>query len=615
MKTLDFDKIIIVPQYRKRPKISDPKPVLGFDTETHNGKVFLLCDSEGNYVSSDKLEDYLKFLVNKRYRGKLNFFWNIDYDFFAIIKHLPKRDLEKLYYLQKLTIGKYRIRYIPGKFFGITSSKNACHYYDLFQFFRCSLNTASKKYLGEEKIDIDVSKFRNKAWIEKHFNEILAYCKKDAWLTKRLGEYLQNLFLKADMDFNKPISCASISARYFRQITNIPKFRNKDAQRYAFFAYHGGRFETFKRGYFEQVYKYDLNSAYPYEIANLIDINKGKWYYSKKVLPDAYYGFIRCRISTRDRYIQPLPFRKQGVVYFPRMSKQERYITLEEYRFLVENDLANVKVIDGWFYYPDKIVYPFRKIKELYALRRKLKQERNDLEKVYKIVMNSLYGKFLELKRSFTPVKKIEYGKSYLMLEHQNKKEIYEVKYKAGNLFLPIYGAIITANVRLKLLETVLKKEDGVIAFYTDSIVMTEKGIKTSDKLGEFKYEGSFEAVILGNGVYSLRDGNKIVTKLRGFKFTTDFNLFKVLEENARKKVIDLMQYKVIKLGEVLNHPLQLDFNDFNEFKYIDKTLNVNFDSKRKWNDSFRNCADVLRRQIDSKPLFFCGLLPLQSFT
>jgi len=603
MSKPDWVDIDIPTQYRTKPKLKEPKPILGFDTETENGKAFLISCSDGSYSFPSSSYDLLSFLTQHRFRKTINLFWNIDYDFFAIVKGLPKEQKEDLAHIFKTVYDNYTITWLPNKSFSISYINHTTQFYDLWQFFRSSLDYASKKFLGKNKLEIDVTKFDNPRYRKKYMKEIIEYCIKDAQLTAELGEYFQKMCLRIGVDFNTPISPAYLSQRYFSSITRIPTIKPTTPHHYAYNSYHGGRFEVFKRGYFDIVHYADLNSAYPAEISRLYDINRGYWVKDKKVHEDATYGFMHVIATTFSSSVQPLPYDNNGLIIYPEMHQVEDWITLQEYKMFTDLNVAEFDVIDGVYWFPHELIRPFESIEGLYRQRLKLKEENNPLEYVVKIIMNSLYGKFFQK----VPVwiksdKPIGAKPPYICANPKYFGTYYKI-WRAGSLFNPVYASIITSEVRRKIYKSLYKQENSIIATFTDCLITTKPVMGNSREMGEWSSRGKYEAVILGNGVYTLRNDNHVMTRFRGFKNIKGFDLFEILEDNAGKKVITIPQKHVIKLKEALMHTTQLSPDSLNKFIELNKDLDINFDKKRLWDRQFEDAQDCLSDQITSLPL------------
>ena len=67
-------------QVRRLAK-SEKREICALDTETYNGNIFLIADSDGHYLDKDiTAESMIDFLFAKKYQGSWNFFYNLGYD-------------------------------------------------------------------------------------------------------------------------------------------------------------------------------------------------------------------------------------------------------------------------------------------------------------------------------------------------------------------------------------------------------------------------------------------------------------------------------------------------------------------------------------------------------
>src|SRR5690606_38091072 len=114
-----------------------------------------------------------------KYKDSLKWFYNIDYDFRAIIRYLPELLLLELYNENKVKFHNFEIKYLPKKYFSISRNKHVWVYYDISQFFPGGLDKNAKKYLNNEcKDDINAAVLGSslKYWKDNK-KEIIKYCK------------------------------------------------------------------------------------------------------------------------------------------------------------------------------------------------------------------------------------------------------------------------------------------------------------------------------------------------------------------------------------------------------------------------------------------------------
>lgn len=565
---------------RRPPKRTRPNSAL--DTETNEGRAFLIADDKGAYVSPQHwldIEDYL--FSGERWRYS-NFCFNLDYDLRAMLAFLPHGTIEELWLTGQSIINNTNLTYIPNKYFSLQRDRHKIEMFDLMQFYTESLDSAAKFYLKSRKHKIDANRIESDiSYVLRNWEPIVEYCIQDARLTKQLADMNQEHFERFGVRSNKWYSPAYISEQYFLEHTQFPTMHFIEPQRYAYYAYAGGRFEVFKRGYSEQVYKYDISSAYPFIIRDLPDLDSGEWHLLDKYDESADLAFLKIIVRSHDDYIQPLHYKNGSLVIYPRADTHQRIVTKSEYELIREFDLADTALIDGWHFYNTFGRRPFKNIQDIYDRRCDLKERKDPQERVLKVAMNSIYGKTIQV----------------------NPLRDDEIKHRVGNLFIPAYASVITADTRVRLLRECLEHDLTPVAFFTDAIVLEDKCSLGGEGLGSWGIEDRGEAVFLGSGVYSIRDKGKVHTRMRGFRSKSKLDLFELLNRNSSKSYIPLTNLRPVTMGEFVHRSMWLTGVTLNMWLRRQKNITINFDSKRKWERDFVNCADVLKTQMDSLPL------------
>lgn len=635
MARLPFEEITFRNQNRpKKVQELKPKEHTGLDTETLNGYVRLLCDNQScndtkspNYCKDNQplllinsknnhmaFAQIIKYLTKGRFEGKFNWFFNIQFDFESIIKYLDESDIIDLYNdgLLYFTIEKdsynpiskketnmdnvFRVEYLTRKYFGIAQNHHVWHFYDLFNFMDVSLNTASKKYLGETKnTDIDSSRLNlDLGYWNDYQDSIIKYCIQDCKLTQKLAVKFWDIMHKnLKLIPKRPFSKGKLSEEYFLKKCNIPTIDNfykenaYDILEFAYRSFFGGRFELLKKGYFEKVYCYDIKSAYPSIMKDLIDFDfqYGTWQRikNKDLTPYAYEGWYNVTVDSNEIDFSPVVSKNKFLNFYPN-GNYTQYLLKSEIDFIRENfDNTTIKINSGVeFIKKYESPTPFKEeIERLYEWKNTEKDE--DIKYVVKIILNSIYGKTIQVS--------------------QNKENT------IGNLFNPMYASIITAKTRLKLLELGLQKPESVIMFSTDGLHTTEK-LKVSSKpqLGDFDFEFEGEGVYIMSDVYNIWNNKKIKNKIRGFSAGSakDIDSEKVylkdILETMRTPIYKYYSERPIHLAESLIHNKIHTKNDINIWQKVEKEINVNGDMKRVWSKEFKSGKECLKIQIDSLP-------------
>lgn len=550
-----------------RAVYTEPIEVIGLDSEAYDtGEPFLFCLSDGVSCHSKEIFD---ILFADRYEGKKFVVFNLKYEEGALLYYLPRENLEELRVKGKTTYEKYKINVISRKEFRISNGHRSRAIYDIMPYYASSLDNAAQKYLGKSKIKIKTKKFTPE-YVARNIKKITEYCQEDSILTKQLADLFLDTLAKMGLFPRKLISTGYISAQHFSRIHDSScralYERSPKLIEYAFKSYAGGKFEVYKRG-FGNFYEYDINSAYPYQIANLYNLTNCEIVEDKEYRADADYGWLNCNLFVTCPY-SPVPFKLGNINLFPQ-GRFNKIIGKKSYEYLIRRG-CDIEIIDAvWIYTDHKKPYK-KEIERLY--RKKNLYKHNDEMKylLIKILMNSLYGKFAAI----TPIWR----------DKDNS-----IHHMAGQLFNPMYADIITEGTRLEVCE-VCDKYDTVVAVHTDSVISTEKlPLKLSDKLGEWDFKTEGAGVIVGSGIYQI--GEKIA--FRGFNKT--FDLCDMILSTKKQKI-------EIKQTLVRSWKLALfQHDDINKFTDDEKILDLNFDNKRIWDKNFPRYKNKMQ---PSQPIF-----------
>lgn len=594
--------------------------LVGLDSETLvSGAPFLFCFGDGRAVEPSELYDTLF-----RYYKNTDFaLWNMKFDSGSILYDLPAGAIiyeEDGETIKRFTPGKYELwttgkttwfykdrdgvaheiflEYIPHKYLKISINKFLwVKFWDICQFFASGLDAAAKKYLGEKKLEIETKKFTLE-YYEKHKKKIVEYCARDADLTGRLGNFLLKKINEFGLRVTALYSQASVSFRFFQdngEIIGIPRYfkRYPDFIRVVIDSYQGGKFEVQTRGYSPALYEYDLTSAYPREIADLINIDRADILRSTVFQPEAVYSFMRVKIKITESVAVPTGIMVQGTRVY---AIGEYFVSVTKNEYLYYKELgAEITILDGWFLFIKDIEYPYREnVLKLFDLKSYYKEKGDAaLTLLCKVMLNGFYGKFCQLIPDWKGV------------------------YKAGVGFNPIYAAVITANVRLKVCRIQNRYKDACLAVHTDSVIMTEpldpslvhKGI-----LGEFEYvDGPAPGVLVACGCYQIGDagafkgfeprrvkqygGNPDEAAVVGERDETWFEILK------RYKGKTEIPYKALRVESWIEATSKGHFDKINRFEIHPKNIALNADIKRIWKDDDLTGRDFLAGLIRSEPV------------
>ena len=655
----NFESLEIGRQFRYKPVKEWKLPVIALDSETLlNGDTFLIADSLGNYVWKPVLRQCLDFLFYRPHHQKLNFFYNLEFDIRGVIKFLEEKEQKELVTAGVSEVrrgidknGKpgscYTLRYCKDRMYVVKDGTKTVAFYDLAQFYRpLSLDRAATIFLGKGKEGIKDYNFTEES-VEERKDEIIKYCLGDCKLTARLGELAKKKYEALGMFEKAYISPAFMSEKYFNKFCRVPKTlgiltdeHKKDINIrigsplflnpvwYAYLAYAGGWIEIQKRGHFENLYKYDINSAYPYVMSELIDPCKGYWLYSREwQAPESDYAFVKAEVTidpnriaglerdpfARQVYLSPISYlfttKGMNLRYYP-AGRWTCYLTANEFKFirdtLGKRGLGTVKMIDGWFFFAEDFASrPLgKRVRLLYELKSELKnkvEKRKNKNLVIeynqvKLLLNSLYGKFIQR----VEVKKLD-----------SEDKIYIDHARTGGFFNPIWAAIITSECRLQIARALLDNESSCAAITTDGILTTKPlDLELGKGLGEWSQEPGGEAVIVLPGAYGIK-GQKPESKIRAFKGIfrgdTSKNWFDYLTLHKSDSFIQVRDKRPVSLMEALLHTEKFTTRDINRFVEFERKYNLK-EYRRLWFEEVENCSDLLNRKYESAPLLRSSL-------
>lgn len=578
--------------------------VLAFDTETYKGKCKLLACNKRKFLLNPTFYQCIKFLFSNANTSKIyRFFYNIDFDISAILKLwksninvLKKRILRKIEWLKNGIDVKYKcyiLKWIKGRMFIIKhiSRKKSVAFTDIFNFFLTGLNKSAVKYLNDVKINDINGNLLNTSidYWNKREKDIIEYCIQDCILTEKLGKLLIKTIEKNNLPLPKYlVSSASLSKQYFRKnsyICNVNHTPEKILQ-LGYDCYFGGRFEILKRGFFDKVYLYDINSQYPNFIKDLPNLRDGLWQKTLFIPKEKCLGYFKVKFNIPKEYkIPTIPVFHKGVNKFPNgiLKKWLTWFDID----LIRNYI--VKVYDGYVYHSKDITYkPFEKqIEHLFKQKQKLKGKNELSYNITKLTMNALYGCFIEQHKDY------------------DKKGNYDLK--AGILFNSVYASQITAFGRWSVLKDIPKeKYNNIIAIHTDSIISDislDKYLILNLEIGNWNKEKEGIGIILNTGMYQIDD----LVKTRGIpkRFVDNWLTFCKENQIYKKKLFEIPHMRKLSEGLIRDKSL-INVNTIMNDK---KSINCNSDSKRDWISNFGSFKEVISRNIDSYPCYSYNIL------
>jgi len=413
-------------------------------------------------------------------------------DFERYVNRLAIRELTSV------TFNGYDIRLANGKRLTIARDKKSITIYDIYGFFRPSpLRKAVKEYCGTDLQILDRNSLDDFELSKTNtLNAICKYSDIEADQIARLADALAQKLQAAGISLRRWHGATAITSWFLGKHKAKAEYHSYRHRRQlspqmhlalhsAFFA---GRAEQVKIGTLENVYTYDINSAYGYAASILPRmLTKPTYRTIYAPLPFSFWS-VKFDFRGAGRRVGVFPLRgRGGRVTFPLTGNGFYWQPELDYALRYYPDCVEI----GHGYALDAPQADFAaEIPKLYDLRLRLRAEGNPLQKVIKLALASIYGKFCQ---------------------HNGTANFY-------NLF---YAGFITAFVRRMLLDATHGSENAIVCFLTDCIHSTQKlKLRLDDELGSWREEKFAKIRYLDNGVYECynEQGRAVKTKTKGFR-------------------------------------------------------------------------------------------------
>jgi hypothetical protein len=298
------------------------------------------------------------------------------------------------------------------------------------------------------------------------------YCRRDTEIVWRFVEAMTEKYHEIGAVVKNTLPSSAFKL-FESQFCEIPLTRPTDGicEKLMESAY-GGRVEIFKTGLQEgPIDCYDVNSLYPSVMAaeTYPLPTSGRMVDSYKPERES---IAKLTVEIPNDYIPPLPFRHDGKLIFPTGEITGTWSAPE-----IRAALAGGTKIKRthWVYEYRETCQPFVKwVNFIYNKRLNATDELTNYS--MKIFLNSVFGKFTEA--------------GALQIYKKKKRTDLENRPKYANIALGVYT---TAFGRVKLMTEMRKHEKEICYCDTDSMFLKQTPkIPTSNKIGEWKHEGTF---------------------------------------------------------------------------------------------------------------------------
>lgn len=601
--------------------------IVGLDTETYSSDGNMLCLNnsydetvltgkpkvEGLIPLSDFYQYFLdiKRAIRKEHKtdNVVFMFWNLKFDAAVILKSLNIKGQAFEFYKgfsdeEKLrgVFDNLKIEYLNKK--ALTFHKANSHkkfdrivIYDAMQLWKfsgtnggSSLDAVAEAQLDKHKQDDEVNKlFPNKKFPDiltaKEMDIIIKYCRDDCLLIPELIDlWLQKFHDSFNYYPQKFHSLGTIALDTLKSdLTEMHSFNDipYDIQSLAYKSYYGGHFEIFYKGQLENIHHADINSAYPYAMSLIPNMKTGKWREIKELkdLDASKIGLYRIKVKVNEEHLCPFMFRTdKGSVMNPNGTFTTWTTSFELEVALKHYDIEIINIF-GYEYTPIEDCQFQGLIKKWYGER--VAQKDEGQKYIYKVLINSLYGKFA-----------------------QRKPE-------PKNLFNPVMASLITGKCRAMLLEASKDNKNDIVMFATDGIFskapLPKEVMKTTGKkiLGEWDYEFHPKFKLVMAGIYahsSKEDPDNLSVKTRGFSpkmrklngfeanWTIKDDTLEFKDGKAYWTITNIMPNSLV---QSIIHTKAKDINMMNKFVENEKELDLNGDHYRLWHKDIKSTNDT----------------------
>lgn len=420
------------------------------------------------------------------------------------------------YFFGRVVFGKLRV------------GKLSAMLIDTFRFFTMGLDRAAAA------IGLDVRKLDHPPGFGERripLDEIRPYLVRDTEIVTQLLERI--LAWHRERDLYPSVSVAQLSMRVFRRKYVKTRWQKipDGVQRASLLAYHAGRNGLYCAPGWRRVKLLDMNSAFPAAMRELPSFAEGRW--ERTFAPAGPWGFYLLGDGVVQQGRYPILFEHDFRPLADGPIRRPVWITGMELDAALGAGLVRGAQVFGYVWRPDSTERPLRDfVAENYAARKAART--SETKTFYKLLLNSLYGKFAARTDMSGPEAAAE-------LHDDTLKTLpgFAAVQVAGGQFYPVAASWITALVRVWLWR--MERKTGAYHSATDGLMVDAAlPFRSSAALGGWKVEGEGWALILRNKFYLVfdDDGRLIKCAFHGFDGTAA-DVVRMLKTGAQSYRVD----------------------------------------------------------------------------
>lgn len=347
---------------------------------------------------------------------------------------------------------------------------------------------------------------------------------------------------------------------------NIPTIDDipEEAHTLAYGAVKANWLEAYKLGAWDKAYDFDLNGAYGFELSKLLDLRRGEWVEGIEKPSGAVYGFVEGYITTYADF-HPFLLNTEGDMTYTPVGTWHTFLTMQELEFLYQYKLGTFHVDRGQWWIP--------------------KGQQNE---IFKGLVQWLYNKrqgTVGIEREI--LHRAIAGIWGLTLQFKGQK--------FGNLFNPVYGAIVEANTRLKVAKACIVSGVNVLHIAVDGVITDlPLNVRLSDKMGDWRLSHTGKCIIAGCGAVAFEG------KGGPEEFSLKYEWLRgELEAKPRARQYKMTKFAPVKLGEAV---IKDRMSSMGCIEKATRTVYISADAKRIWRETPKNGGHLLSNQFESAP-------------
>lgn len=515
--------------------------ILGY----HISSTGIIANSNGEYTDKPPYMDWL--LQPEESTIRVLYYLNQNVASLAKICQFTQEEVVKLNSKNnKAYFPPYKITFISNKYLSLQKG----YYWGApFSFFS------------------DAHQYKN---TEASYDNGVEDCVRKAKIAQEIGEEVYRALQSIGL---KPKSLTSPIKSFEQEVLskyNLPKIDDipLEAGHFAYECCKGNWVEAFQLGHWDKVWNYDIASAYPAQIAKLLDLRLGKWVQSDKFVPEAKYGYCKGVIHVnKDVVFTPFLHRQESKGELPALhcvtGSYPKFIRKQGIEFLQRWEQGSYDIEDGWWWIPASESKLLKQLVDWLYLEKE--KATGNKKIVIKRIMAAMFGKMLEIRND-------EFGK----------------------LFNPVWAAEVEGETRLEVADFVLRNrlEKDLVHIAVDNTILTKPAEIAEDGIGKWELADISPCICAGTGAIALRDEG-----------VGDFHLkYDWLKEQIEREP-EASEYKLSRMIPVtVAEAANGKYGKLGELQELSKVVSIGQGEKRCYREQPKTGRELLQRSYSSSP-------------